>query len=101
MNEFKEKMNLLFVSSIGEFLIDQDDKYIVKNFSEDEYFIKPEPSVVRESLRETFPYICYDYDTLPKDIQEKYKFNYQTFEQINGNLYKMVTKEYKINRKKK
>ena len=101
MEEFKDKMNLLFVTTIGEFLIDQEDRYIVKNFSEDEFFIKPEPAIFNGRLKDVLENICYDYDELPSQIKEKFKFNYQSFEKIDGNLYRMVTKEYEINRKKK
>lgn len=101
MENFKEKINLLFAEDIKDGLINGGDKYIIKNFSDEEYFIKPEPMVLKGNLKELYPFICYDFDSLPIEMQEKYKLNYKTFEQIDGNLYKMITKKYEFSRTKK
>lgn len=101
MELFKDKMNLLFVSRIGEFLLDQDTRYIVKKFSDTEYFIQLEPAVYHGRLKDIYDMICYDYDVLPEPIKERFKMDYQVFDRVDGNLYQLGTKEYQIQSEKK
>jgi hypothetical protein len=101
MEAFPDKLNLLYVSSIGEFLVNVDTRYLVKPFSEEEFFICHEPSIYFGNLSEIFDFLCYDYDKLPVEIKRKYNKEYKSFERLNGNLYHLSTKIYDKKIKKK
>ena len=98
---FKDKLNLLYVSDIGEFLPDYDTRYIVIPFSSDEFFIQLEPSLYLGKLKDIYEFICYDYDQLDINLQKKYKNNFKAFEKVQDNLYQMVVKNYTFESKKR
>lgn len=98
---FKDKLNLLYVSKIGEFLPDYDTKYLVMPFSDNEFFIQLEPSFYHGRLKDIYDFICYDYDMLDINLKRKYKNDYKSFEKIQDNLYKIVVKEYIYESKKR
>ena len=79
---FKDKLNLLYVSDIGEFLPDYDTRYIVIPFSSDEFFIQLEPSLYLGKLKDIYEFICYDYDQLDINLQKKYKNNFKQISYI-------------------
>ena len=101
MDKFPDKLNLLYVSKIGEFLPGVDTKYVVKPFSDNEFFILPEPAVYFGKFKDIYDYICYDYDELPTEYKEKYSKDYQYYERVDGNLYHLSTKVYNLKQKKK
>ncbi len=101
MDNFSEKLNLLHVSKVGKFLPKFETKYIIKPFSEDEFIIIPKPPVFFGKFKDIYDYLCYDYDELPAEYKEKYSQHYQSFEKVDGNLYKLSTKIYNFKQKKK
>lgn len=101
MSLFKNKLNLLFISSIGEFLPEYECKYLVMPFSENEFFIQFEPSFYHGCLKDIYNLLCYDYDLLSEDLKRKYENDYKSFEKIQDNLYHLVVKNYTFKSKKR
>lgn len=94
MEDFREQIKLLHVHVIGHFLPEMDTRYLVKHFSETEFFIQREPAVYHGRLKDIYDMICYDYESLPISLQEQYRGEFETYNRIEDNLYQIQTKKY-------
>lgn len=91
-----EVINILFFKDINILLKNKNFDFLCFKKDNDIYEIKDIPLVFKMNDVDLLSCLAYNYDLLPIEIKEKYKFNYKTLNRINDNLYKIGSKIYKM-----
>ena len=91
-SNLKEKINILFLKDIGEYLKNEEIKYVVYDL-DGKLEVKPLPIFYTNYLYNLYNYLAYDYDELSEKLKLKYIFNYKSI--IKKNIfYEYETKKY-------
>ncbi|MDD3453279.1 MAG: hypothetical protein PHN42_03265 [Bacilli bacterium] len=96
----KENINLLFFQNVGNYLDNENIKYLAFEIEEGKYVIENMPVLYNGFLSSLSQYLCYDFDYLSDINKIRYQKFYKSVKKVDNNIYSVQTKKYVINKER-
>lgn len=95
----ENKIKILFLKDIKTFLKNENPNYLIEK-KEDIFLVFPFPITLKNTIRDIWNYIAYDFNQLSNENQKKYENLMYTFILLDQNQYILDTKIYQMKKKK-